>query len=92
MDQAERKAIARQGSALAHRLWLWDPLNISPPEDEYDCVAWPLLRRLRDGEPAAEISRWLDSELEHHFGLEGGGPNTAAFVTESVIWMNGSTD
>ena len=93
MDQQDRRAITRQGEAISRRLWLWDPLSLSPPEDEYDRLAWPLLRMLRDRTPADEITLWLDDSLFHFYDPEpdstapGHSSVSAEFVAATITWF-----
>ena len=48
----------------------WDPIGVADlVEDEYDCLIWPLLSRLKAGVGRAEISKFLWHELADHFGL-----------------------
>ena len=38
----------------------WDPIGLADAvEDEYDCLIWPLLSRLKAGAGRAEISEFL---------------------------------
>jgi|GEM_PF-4551050 len=93
MDQPSRRAIARQGEELSRRLWQWDPLALSPPEDEYEQLAWPLLAMLRDNAPAADIARWLDDQLLSFYDPEPTGtapldqPASTDFVAETIEWF-----
>ncbi len=53
----------------------WDPIGVYDPEtnfpeDEYDCLELLLMERLRNGDSAAEIERFLTLELSEHFGLD----------------------
>lgn len=93
MDQQDRRAIARQGEELSKRLWQWDPLALSPPEDEYDRLTWPLLRMLRNNAPAEEITRWLDDQLFRFYEPEPTNPAppnqpiTTDFVNATIDWF-----
>lgn len=93
MDQQRRRAIARNGKALSARIWQWDPLAISPPEDEYDRLAWPLLRMLQDNTPADEIARWLDDALFRFYDPDtapnetADPPVSASFVNDTITWF-----
>ena len=69
---------------------VWDPIGVyqseSPsedeavewPEDEYDCLRWPLVSRLHRGASRLEIAGFLRSELHDHFGVD-------ALVTHQVL-------
>ncbi|MEU0914722.1 hypothetical protein [Streptomyces althioticus] len=57
-------------SGLRRLLNEWDPIGVADEvRDEYDCLLAPCLLRLRRGADEAEISDFLRSELEDHFGL-----------------------
>jgi hypothetical protein len=61
----------------------WDPIGVylpDPadrdghpewPEDEYDCLRWPLVSRLERGATRIEIADFLRHELRSHFGVNG---------------------
>lgn len=61
----------------------WDPIGvygptteaeIAEPEwpaDEYDCLRWPLVSRLRGGASRRELADFLEQELNQHFGIGG---------------------
>ncbi len=93
MDQQDRRAIARQGEELSKRLWHWDPLTLSPPEDEYDRLTWPLLRMLRNNATAEEITRWLDDQLFRFYEPEPtdlaptNQPTVTDFVNDTINWF-----
>lgn len=68
----------------------WDPIGVylhEPaggdgypewPEDEYDCLRWPLVSRLEQGATRIDLDDFLRHELHHHFGVNGS-------VTEDVL-------
>ena len=51
-------------------LLAWDPIGAGTPDDEYDCLIWPVVRRLESGADAAELAAWLREEMAVHFGLD----------------------
>ena len=69
IDRAHIKRLHRE---LRSRLAEWDPIGsvaAGAPEDEYDCVAGPLLRALTEGATVREITGYLNSEFNDHFGV-----------------------
>lgn len=49
-----------------------DPLGAvaaGAPEDEYECVAAPLLQMLGEGATAREIASYLKPDFNDHFGV-----------------------
>ena len=52
----------------------WDPIGVhllgpGAPDDEYDCLIPPLLGRLRRGDDAGALGRYLQLEASEHFGV-----------------------
>lgn len=68
----------------------WDPIGVYQsesagegeplewPEDEYDCLRWPLVSLLQRNASRSHVAEFLRNELRHHFGLD-------ASVTEEVL-------
>ncbi len=55
---------------LKYLLNQWDPVGVADlVDDEYECLIVPLLTRLGAGAGRAEVSEFLWTELEGHFGL-----------------------
>lgn len=76
---------------LRRRLLAWDPLGVSnapEPQDEYDCLIAPLMRRLHDGFTSPEIANWLVQELSDHFGLRPDQKRERALATELAEWWS----
>ena len=48
----------------------WDPIGAGVPDDEYDCLIWPVVRRLESGTDAPELAAWLREEMDAHFGID----------------------
>lgn len=87
----QRRALRRQAQLLSDQLDEWDPIGVyagddggSPHPGEYDCLVWPLLRRLHDGAGVEEIAGFLDRELTDHFGHAAG--RGSAFATSLLAW------
>jgi hypothetical protein len=65
----------------------WDPVGLIEaglPEDEYDCVVGPILRRLEERQNAAAIAAFLDSEFCDHFGAVA--RDSSSFAVRAVSW------
>lgn len=64
----------------------WDFIGVDDllefNQDEYACLVGPLLRRLRAGQAAKQLTVYLNRELEGHFGLDGPAHRTRAFAEE----------
>jgi hypothetical protein len=74
---------------LRRLLMAWDPIGVAGiPEaaDEYDCLISPLMRQLHTGTEEADITRWLVSEVESHFGLTSHVDRERQFVAELANW------
>jgi hypothetical protein len=68
----DKDAMRRRGRELRALLNEWDPIGIigpSGPDDEYDCLLWPLMRLLERGVSQENIAEYLGRELNEHFGL-----------------------
>jgi hypothetical protein len=65
----------------------WDPIGVADiAPDEYDCLIGPLLVRLEADAGRAEISEYLWSELENHFGLDPARCDVDAMANRLVAW------
>jgi hypothetical protein len=69
----------------------WDPIGVYDPvagfpDDEYNCLIDPLLRRLDDGEGEGAITRFLQGELRDHFGLDPRHAQPGVFARRVVEW------
>jgi hypothetical protein len=72
---------------LRHLLNQWDPIGVADlVNDEYDCMLSPLLRRLGSGQGPADISEYLWSELEDHFGLDPANHDVDGMANRLVAW------
>ena len=69
MSRLGKHELKQRAQELRALLNEWDPIGLGPggPEDEYDCLVWPIMRRLDDNLPAAELTAFLETELEEHF-------------------------
>lgn len=82
---------AEDVAAIQRLLNEWDPIGVYDPEDdfpddEYDCLYYPLLARLRRGETAREIADYLRGDLEGHFGLDRNAGDPGSFAERLVRW------
>jgi hypothetical protein len=72
---------------LRHLLNAWDPIGVADVvDDEYDCLIGPLLQRLIAGGGRAEISEFLWTELEDHFGLDPHVHEVDKVANKLVAW------
>lgn len=77
---------------LRYLLNAWDPIGVADAvDDEYDCLIGPLLRRLAAGGSQAEISEFLWTELEDHFGLDPGPRDVDKIANQLVTWWSAHT-
>jgi hypothetical protein len=77
---------------LQKLVWGWDLLDlrmpgVEPPEDEYDCLVGPLAGLLERGATHAEISRYLEQEMNQHFGYRPGPDHVGNSVSELLAWF-----
>ncbi|WP_431923127.1 hypothetical protein [Amycolatopsis tucumanensis] len=62
----------------------WDPIGVADSvDDEYDCLVWPLLSRLRAGAGVDGIREYLRHEMSDHFGLTA---DVDAIAERLVSW------
>lgn len=97
MDSDERLK-ERDLDGLRAVLNEWDPIGVyrapaaaesAMPEwsiDEYDCLRWPLVSRLRDGASRMELADFLQDELTHHFGLAGESSDDDPVLNRLQTW------
>jgi hypothetical protein len=67
----------------------WDPIgliDVGCPEDEYDCVVGPLMRRLEEDESTSKITKYLETEFRDHFGCEA--RDVFEFVARAKKWYS----
>ncbi|MDX6230260.1 MAG: hypothetical protein QOI76_3650 [Frankiales bacterium] len=70
-------------------LMRWDPIGVADNldgADEYVCMIGPLLRLLQSGATTVEITGWLASELDEHFGLAAVPKSDQRFAVELLLW------
>jgi hypothetical protein len=89
IKRRRRTEFRRRERALRALLNEWDPIGVAldGPEDEYDCLIAPVLQRLKDGVPAAELTAFLATQLEEHFGLRGDATDIVEFATRAKAWF-----
>lgn len=63
----------------------WDPIGVAPPDDEYDCILWPVYRSLEAGADAVAIAALLGREAADNLGIPDapGTAETAARLVET---------
>jgi hypothetical protein len=90
-----RAGLRKRGRELRDLLNEWDPvgaIRAGAPTDEYDCLVWPLMRRLGGGETMEALVAFLDGELTGHFGLSAADHGTQAFARRARAWHEGRRD
>jgi len=55
-------------------------------DDEYNCILVPLWRLLSSGPTRAQVSEFLWTELEDHFGIEPQGHEIDPFADQLAFW------
>ncbi len=70
-DKVRRRELRRLEHAVRDVLIAWDPVP-GAPDDEYDCLIWPLVRYLDERAGRAEIAAWLQGEVATHYGIDVG--------------------
>jgi hypothetical protein len=74
-ETARRRRLRRAEADVRAVLVAWDPIPGSP-DDEYDCLIWPSIKRLDAGVQRDDLADWLSAELVNHFGLASGRAET----------------
>jgi hypothetical protein len=75
-NKTERRQLRRLETLVHDVLVAWDPIGGGVPDDEYDCLVWPTIKRLDAGATPEELACWLTSELSGHFGIEATATGT----------------
>jgi hypothetical protein len=68
---------------------MWDFLGVYDAEfnaDEYDCLIGPLLTRLTSGADKTAIARYLQGEIEGHFGVASARMDIQSVAGRAVTW------
>lgn len=66
----------------------WDPIGAATPADEYDCLIWPVVRRLESGADTPELAAWLREEMAAHFGLDSVSGTEETAERLRVAWAS----
>jgi hypothetical protein len=74
MARLSKEESRQRWSEVRRLLNEWDPIGViggpDSPNDEYDWLAGPLLRLMERDASSSEISDFLRTEIEDHFGLD----------------------
>ena len=74
-SSSEKRALrndARCAERVIRSLLLeWDAIGCGVPDDEYDCMIWPLYKLIRQRSSNEEIAAWVGDQRRGHFGIEG---------------------
>jgi hypothetical protein len=57
------------------------------PNDEYDCLLWPLMRMLEEDRTVEELTGFLTTELRDHFGLDPKYSQSSAIAARAKAWF-----
>ncbi len=89
MTKLDKAQLRQRGRELRALLQEWDPIGVGPdgPRDEYDCLLWPVMRRLEGQLEVGELAAFLDTELREHFGQPGGASDSRAFASRAIGWF-----
>ena len=93
MSKLDKQALRQRGRELRALLVEWNPLGVGPdgPRDEYDCLLWPVMRKLEAAASPDELTAFLAAELEGHFGAPGDAEGIAKFVARARAWFHTSS-
>lgn len=92
------RLVADPNKAERRRLWQpvetgirsvlleWNPIGAATPDDEYDCLIWPVVRRLESGADDPELAAWLREEMAVHFGLDSPSGTDEAAERLRAAW------
>ena len=68
--RALRNEARRAQRVIRSLLVEWDAIGAGGPDDEYDCMIWPLYDLIRRRSSSYEIAAWVGDTRRNHFGLE----------------------
>jgi hypothetical protein len=90
MSSLDKQVLRQRGRELRALLNEWDPIGVGPdgPKDEYDCLLWPIMRKLENNTRPGELAAFLKAELEQHFGIRDDAARTAAFASRACNWFD----
>jgi hypothetical protein len=69
-ERALRSDACRAERIIRSLLLEWDAIGAGVPDNEYDCMIWPLYRLIREHSSNQEITAWVGDQRRDHFGLE----------------------
>lgn len=87
MRAIDKRALREQSRGLRALLNEWDPIAGSP-NDEYDCLLWPILRMLLDDASVDTLASFLSTELRDHFGVEASVSAQKQFASRVIEWFD----
>jgi hypothetical protein len=85
--EAERRGRMRRREKDVRAVFsAWDPIPGSP-EDEYDCLIWPSIKRLDAGVEQDDLADWLSDEVRGHFGIAADREETGPLAQRLLdVW------
>jgi hypothetical protein len=85
-----KKVLKRLSSELLNILNEWDPIGVLPgaggPQDEYECLVWPIISLLQKDAGEGELMNFLDRYLTDHMGLDFVDGGSKATVVQIFDW------
>lgn len=78
-----RREIRFAARRIHHSLVDWGPIG-GAPDDEYDCMIWPIMSRLASGTDVDSLAQWLMEHTEQHLGIEPEQPRERALAQSLV--------
>jgi len=88
--QLTKRRIRFRGAELRGLLLEWDPMALMPeaPDDEYECLLWPLLGMLERNVPVSEIAAYVQKWLLEHWGVDAPRRRALQFAERAKIWFD----
>jgi hypothetical protein len=83
------KRLRHHAAAVREELADWDFLGTvssGGPRDEYECLVWPIIRRIQQGAAPDAAAEWLVDEIRDHFTVNVPKPSAAAFLLRLQDW------
>jgi hypothetical protein len=84
-----RKAQRLRARELGKLVADWDPLGVveaGGPADEYDCLVSPLFKVLDQQPSVQEVTSFLVSALDEHFGVDASASNLDDIALRLLEW------
>jgi hypothetical protein len=83
----EKHELRQRWAQLRSLINEWDPIGLieaGSPNDEYECIVGPLLRRLEERAGETAIAAFLAAEFDEHFGSPIS--DSSSFAERAIVW------